>query len=191
MESMKKNLILYWTLLSHDDWKLHIAATAKGVCYVGSPNQPFEEMSDWAAVRFPGAAWEQDDERLHDYVEELQEYFQGKRTRFTLPFDYYGTPFQLAVWEALQSIPYGLTQSYSEIAAKIHKPAAVRAVGAAIGANPLLITVPCHRVIGKNGALTGYRGGMAMKTRLLQLEREGMNPEGESANAYNRRRTDR
>ncbi|RXZ77651.1 methylated-DNA--[protein]-cysteine S-methyltransferase [Paenibacillaceae bacterium] len=82
-----------------------------------------------------------------------------------------GTPFQKAVWKALCEIPYGQTRSYSDIAHQIQKSAAVRAVGTAIGTNPILITVTCHRVIGKNGSLTGYRGGMEMKMILLELER--------------------
>lgn len=177
MESSAKR-ILYWTLLTYNDWNVHIAATSKGLCYVGSHNQPFTEISEWANIKFPDSAWKRDDEGLQAYVEELIEYFQGNRTQFSIPFDYHGTPFQMAVWSALRSIPYGATQSYSDIAGQIQKPAAVRAVGAAIGANPLLITVPCHRVIGKNGALTGYRGGMDMKTRLLELERCGISAEG-------------
>ena len=100
-------------------------------------------------------------------------YLEGKRKIFTVPFDFNGTAFQLAVWNALCEIPYGQTKSYSDIANYINKPAAVRAVGAAIGANPVLITVPCHRVVGKNGSLTGYRGGLEMKTQLLDLERQG------------------
>jgi methylated-DNA-[protein]-cysteine S-methyltransferase len=80
------------------------------------------------------------------------------------------------VWNALCEIPYGQTQSYSDIANYIAKPASVRAVGTAIGANPVLISVPCHRVIGKNGSLTGYRGGLDMKTKLLQLENENHSP---------------
>jgi methylated-DNA-[protein]-cysteine S-methyltransferase len=100
----------------------------------------------------------------------LTQYLQGKRKDFSLPFDYHGTTFQLAVWNALCKIPYGKTQSYSDFANYIQKPVSVRAVGTAIGANPILISVPCHRVIGKNGSLTGYRGGLEMKTKLLQLE---------------------
>ncbi|WP_036746995.1 methylated-DNA--[protein]-cysteine S-methyltransferase [Paenibacillus sp. UNC451MF] len=170
--------LLYWTLLQYEDWNVHIAASSNGLCYVGSRNQPFTELTDWAKARFPACTWIRDDEKLRPYAEELVEYFQGSRTSFTGPFDYQGTPFQLAVWNALCSIPYGQTQSYSDIAEQIKKPAAVRAVGAAIGANPVLIAVPCHRVIGKNGALTGYRGGIAMKEKLLQLEDDVRRPEG-------------
>ncbi|MFK4341418.1 MULTISPECIES: methylated-DNA--[protein]-cysteine S-methyltransferase [unclassified Paenibacillus] len=162
---------IYWSLLTHEDWNLYIAATPDGLCYVGSPDKPLEELALWAGSRFPGSPLVEDDEVLQPYATELMEYFQGKRTSFTVPFDFRGTAFQMAVWNALCGIPYGETQSYSDIAHAIQKPASVRAVGAAIGANPILVTVPCHRVIGKNGALTGYRGGLDMKVKLLQLER--------------------
>jgi methylated-DNA-[protein]-cysteine S-methyltransferase len=168
------NLPIYWTLLTHNEWKIYIAATYAGLCYVGSHNQQFDELANWVENRFPSSTLIQDDEKLLPFVVELIEYLQGSRQDFTIPFDFQGTPFQLAVWNALCSIPYGQTKSYSDIAAEIRKPAAVRAVGSAIGANPVLITVPCHRVLGKNGALSGYRGGMDMKKRLLQLERDGV-----------------
>ncbi|MGC5327421.1 methylated-DNA--[protein]-cysteine S-methyltransferase [Brevibacillus sp. SYSU BS000544] len=163
---------IYWTLLNHENWNMYIAATSSGLCYVGSPNQPLEELIDWVASRFSGSQIVQDDATLQPYVTELNEYFQGKRKEFTIPFDYRGTPFQVVVWKALCEIPYGQTKSYTDIAEMIQKPSSVRAVGAAIGANPVLITIPCHRVIGKNGALTGYRGGLEMKGKLLQLENE-------------------
>ncbi len=118
----------------------------------------------------PGSTLEENDNRLEPYAYEIKEYLQGKRTCFTIPFDFQGTAFQHAVWNALCDIPYGEKKSYSDIAESIKRPTAVRAVGAAIGANPLLMIVPCHRVIGKQGALTGYRGGLDMKTRLLELE---------------------
>ncbi|NHN29725.1 methylated-DNA--[protein]-cysteine S-methyltransferase [Paenibacillus agricola] len=168
------NSPIYWTLLKHEDWNMYIAASSQGLCYVGAHNQSFEDLANWIPIRFPRRTLLQDDDailRLEPYKVQLIEYLQGSRTSFTVPFDFHGTPFQLAVWNALCDIPYGQTKSYSDIANQIQKPAAVRAVGAAIGANPILITVPCHRVIGKNGTLTGYRGGMDMKTRLLQLER--------------------
>lgn len=103
---------------------------------------------------------------------ELREYFSGKRLWFDLPLSPHGTPFQLAVWRALREIPYGETRSYGEIAAAIGHPGAGRAVGAACGRNPLLIMVPCHRVIGKNGSLTGFACGLALKERLLRLEQD-------------------
>jgi methylated-DNA-[protein]-cysteine S-methyltransferase len=164
---------IHWSLLTYEDWNMYVATTVEGLCYVGSHNKPFEELYDWVHTRFPSSIFIQDDVKLQPYVTELIEYLQGERKSFTVPSDYYGTPFQVAVWNALSEIPYGQTKSYSEIANYIQKPASVRAVGTAIGANPILITVPCHRVIGKNGALTGYRGGLDMKAMLLQLELEG------------------
>lgn len=168
------NKTIYWSLLTHEEWNLYIAATSEGLCYVGSPNQPVEELFSWAGRRFPGSPLVEEDAALQPYAKELIEYLQGERTQFTLPFDFHGTAFQMAVWNALCDIPYGETVSYSDIANAIQKPASVRAVGVAIGANPILVTVPCHRVIGKNGAMTGYRGGLDMKVKLLQLEKESV-----------------
>lgn len=106
---------------------------------------------------------------------QLDEYFQGKRTTFSLPFKLIGTPFQLAVWKELQNIPYGKTTSYKEIAQKINKPKAYRAVGMANNKNPLPIIIPCHRVIGSNGKLIGYAGGLKLKNYLLELEKSHTN----------------
>lgn len=106
---------------------------------------------------------------------QLDEYFQGKRTIFSLPFKLTGTPFQLVVWKELQNIPYGKTTSYKEIAQKINKPKACRAVGMANNKNPLPIIIPCHRVIGSNGKLIGYAGGLKLKNYLLELEKSHTN----------------
>ena len=103
-------------------------------------------------------------------ADQLTEYFSGKRQTFELELAPRGTPFQLAVWNALLAIPYGDTISYAELARRIGKPAAVRAVGAANGANPIPVIIPCHRVIGSNGTLTGYGGGIERKQWLLALE---------------------
>jgi methylated-DNA-[protein]-cysteine S-methyltransferase len=102
---------------------------------------------------------------------QIKEYFEGKRTQFKLPLAPHGTEFQLAVWRALQDIPYGETRSYKEIAAAIGRPKAVRAVGMANNRNPISIIVPCHRVIGHDGKLVGYGGGLPLKKYLLELER--------------------
>ncbi len=103
--------------------------------------------------------------------QQLQAYFDGKLASFDLPVDLSaGTVFQSRVWEALRAIPAGHTESYAALAARIGAPRAVRAVGAAVGRNPLSIVVPCHRVLGAGGALTGYAGGLARKTALLRLE---------------------
>lgn len=173
MNALNKRPI-YWSLLRYKDWNLYIAATESGLCYIGSQNNSFKELSDWAEKRIPDNFLVEDDDKLFPYRVELMEYLDGSRKDFSIPFDYRGTSFQLAVWTALCEIPYGETRSYSDIANHINKPAAVRAVGTAIGANPVLITVPCHRVIGKNGKLTGYRGGLEMKTQLLELEQNGL-----------------
>lgn len=105
---------------------------------------------------------------------QLQEYLAGKRRAFDLPLAPEGTDFQKRVWAALVEIPYGQTRSYSEIAAAIGNPKACRAVGGANNRNPLPIVVPCHRVIGANGALVGYAGGSKTKARLLDLERRAL-----------------
>ena len=106
---------------------------------------------------------------------QLTEYFAGARTTFALPFDAAGTDFQKRVWEELTKIPYGVTISYGELADRIGNPKASRAVGLANGHNPLSIIVPCHRVIGANGTLTGYGGGMERKKALLDFEAEVIN----------------
>ncbi len=101
---------------------------------------------------------------------QLEEYFAGRRQRFELPLAPTGTPFQCDVWQVLQRIPYGELRSYSDVASALGRPTAVRAVGAANGRNPLPIVVPCHRVVGKDGSLTGFAGGLDTKQWLIQLE---------------------
>ena len=104
---------------------------------------------------------------------QLQEYFAGSRRAFDLPLDMRGTTFQKDVWEALLAIPYGETRSYGQLAKQLGRPSASRAVGAANGRNPISIVVPCHRVIGSSGKLTGFAGGLDVKARLLDMERKG------------------
>ena len=111
---------------------------------------------------------------LDEAARQLDGYFAGMRTVFDLPLDPAGTPFQQAVWEQLRAIPYGETRSYAAIARAIGRPAAVRAVGAANGRNPLSIVAPCHRVIGSDGSLTGFAGGLAAKRWLLAHERDSI-----------------
>lgn len=106
----------------------------------------------------------------HKAAIQLKEYFAGTRQTFDLNLAPHGTPFQRQVWDALLNVPYGKTASYSDIANQLKNPKAVRAVGAANGKNPIAIIVPCHRVIGANGTLTGYAGGLDKKARLLTLE---------------------
>jgi methylated-DNA-[protein]-cysteine S-methyltransferase len=129
-------------------------------------------------VRFPGERgavrpltdWRRDDGAFAEAIAQLEEYFAGERREFSLPLQPVGTPFQKAVWSALRTIPYGTTISYGELARRIGQPSASRAVGAANGANPLPIIVPCHRVIGADRSLTGFGGGLETKRFLLALE---------------------
>ena len=116
----------------------------------------------------PDAVW--DEERCAAVVAQLGEYFRGERRGFGVPLAPRGTDFQRRVWDELRRIPYGRTISYRELAARIGRPAAVRAVGRANGTNPIPIVVPCHRVVGTDGSLTGYGGGLETKRRLLELE---------------------
>jgi methylated-DNA-[protein]-cysteine S-methyltransferase len=118
----------------------------------------------------PGLGWIRDDHRMRPAVTQLEEYFAGRRTRFDLPLAPRGTAFQRAVWGALTRIPYGETASYGDIARAIGKPAASRAIGGANHRNPIAIIIPCHRVIGADGSMTGYGGGLPRKQRLLALE---------------------
>ncbi len=113
-------------------------------------------------------------EVLRQAARELNEYFAGKRTEFTIPMQAEGTPFQQKVWQTLRRIPYGETKSYGEIASLIGQPTASRAVGMACNRNPIMITVPCHRVVGAKGALVGYAYGTGIKQQLLDLERRSI-----------------
>ena len=114
---------------------------------------------------------------VKECVKQIDEYFKGKRQDFFLNLQPRGTDFQKAVWRELEKIPYGETASYSEIAGAIGKPTACRAVGSANGKNPIALIIPCHRVIGKNGKLTGYAGGLSRKAWLLALESKDNNPQ--------------
>ena len=109
-----------------------------------------------------------------DALAQLDGYFAGRRERFDLELELAGTPFQREVWDALRRIPSGSTTTYAALAASLGRPAAVRAVGAAVGRTPVPIVVPCHRVLGSDGSLTGYRGGIERKRALLDLERRAM-----------------
>ncbi len=121
----------------------------------------------------PAKDWRRDGAPFVDAVEQLKAYFAGELQDFDLPLVPKGTPFQQEVWRFLQTIPYGKTTSYGAIAQAMGKPKATRAVGAANGRNPIAIIIPCHRVIGSNGSLTGYAGGLQFKQTLLSLEGNG------------------
>jgi methylated-DNA-[protein]-cysteine S-methyltransferase len=142
--------------------RLLLAGDPRGLTLVRFPGER-------GAVR-PAADWRRDDGVFSEAIEQLDEYFAGERREFSLPLQPVGTPFQKTVWSALRSIPYGATVSYGELARRIGRPSASRAVGAANGANPLPIIVPCHRVIGADRSLTGFGGGLETKRFLLALE---------------------
>ena len=120
--------------------------------------------------------WESDDNAFGDAVAQLQAYFAGELLDFDLELNLVGTDFQRRVWAALETIPYGETRSYGQIALQIGSPGASRAVGLANGRNPISIIVPCHRVIGANGSLTGYGGGLERKNQLLEMEKNRTAP---------------
>lgn len=140
-----------------------LAATHEGLCGVYfAQHKYFDGPQDWRM-----------DERhplLRQTASELDGYFSGDRHAFDVPLDLKGTPFQVAVWTALRRLSFGVTSSYREIAAVTGRPAAVRAAGTAIGRNPVSIIVPCHRVLGSSGALSGYAGGLDRKRFLLSHE---------------------
>ncbi|MBC9034028.1 methylated-DNA--[protein]-cysteine S-methyltransferase [Sphingomonas sp. JC676] len=128
------------------------------------------ENDDPARVRLGPLVEDADHPILIEAERQIGEYFAGARKAFTVPLDFHGTEFQKSVWAALLAIPYGETRSYAEIARAVGRPTAFRAVGAANGKNPISIIAPCHRVIGTNGALTGFAGGLEAKELLLGLE---------------------
>jgi methylated-DNA-[protein]-cysteine S-methyltransferase len=141
---------------------LLLAGSRAGLSYVS-----FSSGRHAVAVD-PG--WTEQRSFFAEAIGQLQEYFAGERKTFSLPLIPAGTEFQRAVWSELEKIPYGETISYKALADRIGKPKAVRAVGAANGANPIPIIIPCHRVIGNDGSLTGFGGGLPLKKRLLELE---------------------
>ncbi|MEO4054994.1 methylated-DNA--[protein]-cysteine S-methyltransferase [Solibacillus sp. CAU 1738] len=161
---------IYWTMFKYNDTQFTLATTDEGLCFTGALNKDESELLEWAKKCFKGSEVIEDAEKVAPYVQMFNEYFAGERTQFDLPIYYRGTAFQERIWQVLQDIPYGETCSYSDIAQRIGNPKAVRAVGGAIGANPVMIVVPCHRVIGKNGSLTGFRGGLELKKLLLTIE---------------------
>ena len=127
-------------------------------------------LPDGSAAPLEGSGWQKDEVPFHAVIEQLRAYFDGERTTFDLPLHMSGTPFQRMAWDALSTVPYGTTISYAEQARRIGRPGSSRAVGAANGRNPIAIIVPCHRVIGSGGGLTGYGGGLPLKEWLLNHE---------------------
>jgi O-6-methylguanine DNA methyltransferase len=149
----------------------HALAVARGGSLVWLGHTPTREKSEENLRRFwPGAIHDPDAPPLPALRAQLDDYLNGRRRDFDLPLDAGGTEFQRLCWQALREIPYGETRSYSEQARLIGRPAAIRAVGSANHDNPIGVVIPCHRVIGADGSLTGYAGGLEMKRVLLELE---------------------
>lgn len=149
---------------------LRVASTAAGLAYLELPRASGSGLSGWLCRFAPGAEVREAYAPQRAAIAQLLEYLEGKRERFEIPLDLRGTDFQRKVYQAVAAIPYGETRSYSGIARQIRRPRALRAVGAANGANPVPLVVPCHRVIASDGKLGGYGGGLRLKARLLAME---------------------
>ena len=171
---------LHFTTLTSPVGLLFLAASERGLVALEfdarlpgqqtiRPN-PRDLRSEKERAGEKGVRFEESPRVMRPYVQELKEYFAGKRRAFSFPLDLRGTEFQLACWRALLAIPYGETRTYADIARAVGKPHAFRAVGMANNRNPVAIVVPCHRVIASDGTLCGYGGGLEIKRKLLELE---------------------
>jgi len=150
---------------------LNVAATKDGICWIDfADKSTADKRLESFAKKLNAPITQNNNLHINELETQLKEYFEGKRKEFTIPLVIEGTPFQKEVWTALQAIPYGATHSYKEQSIAIGMPKAVRAVANANGKNPISIVIPCHRVIGSNGTLTGYGGGLWRKKFLLELE---------------------
>ncbi len=150
---------------------LRIASTSIGLAYIQLPHANGRGFDGWRTRHAPSAVVKQGFEPNRTCVAQLLEFLEGKREVFDLALDLRGTDFQVAVYEEVARIPFGETRTYKEIADAVGRPTATRAVGAANGANPISLVVPCHRVIATSGHLQGYGGGLDLKARLLAMER--------------------
>ena len=150
--------------------KLLVAASSSGICRICFPSESESDRAHWFDRYFSMAPLEGVEGALAEAMEQLLRYFQGREETFDLPLDLRGTPFQIRVWRQLLEIPYGTTLSYGEVARAIGNPRASQAVGSAVGKNPVPIVVPCHRVLGHDGSLVGFGGGLPTKEKLLKLE---------------------
>lgn len=149
--------------------KMFLAASDRGICRLDFV-LPGRNFKSWLERHFPDEPMAANGRSLRGAVKKLQEYFRGKRRRLDLRVDLRGTAFERRVWRELGRIPRGKTTTYGALAARLRRPRAVRAVGRAIGLNPIAIVVPCHRVIGRDGSLVGYASGLKRKAKLLVLE---------------------
>lgn len=149
---------------------IRLAATEKGLCYIALGDESSAAFEAWLAQRVGSPLPNAHAPIFQQASQQIRAYLDGTLTTFDLPLDLRGTPFQQAVWDAVAQVPFAQRTTYGQLAAQIGRPQAARAVGAANGANPLPLIVPCHRVVGSNGTLCGYGGGLAVKAFLLALE---------------------
>jgi methylated-DNA-[protein]-cysteine S-methyltransferase len=168
---MLGSMTLFYHMMSTPVGLLFLARTPKGLRHLEfMDRKSLKRMIAGHASEQPDARWEPSLLELKPYVEQLDAYFNGGLVEFDLPLDLKGSEFQLKVWKALRAIPFGETRSYGQLAKQIRQPRATRAVGLANNQNPIVIVVPCHRVIGADGSLTGYGGGLPKKRWLLEHE---------------------
>ncbi len=150
--------------------RLTVASSGEGLAYVALPRANGRGLMGWHKRHCPDSILREGFEPNRTAIAQISEFLEAKREEFALPLDLRGTPFQLAVYEEVAAIPYGESRSYRDIAERVDRPAAVRAVGAANGANPIPLVIPCHRVVASSGGLQGYAGGLELKAKLLAME---------------------
>lgn len=163
---------LFYSLLNYMDWSFYIVASDQGLCFVGSSPASKAEMTQWVATHFEETDLVEDDHALDHYRNAVISYLSRDTQTITVNTHLIGTVFQKKVWNSLNAIPYGETLTYGELASLIgYSPKGARAIGTALAANPLLIVYPCHRVVPKSSKPRAFRGGLAMKEKLLSLEK--------------------
>jgi AraC family transcriptional regulator of adaptative response/methylated-DNA-[protein]-cysteine methyltransferase len=163
-----------YTIVDSPFGRMLVAVTARGICALS-----LHDSDEWQERElhrdFREASIRRDADSARPAAEAVVRYMRGESEKCEVPLDVRGTPFQIRVWDELRAIRAGKTRSYGEIAARIGHPAAARAVGHAVGSNPVSVLIPCHRALGSNGSLTGYRWGLGIKKKLLAFERERAN----------------
>jgi len=161
---------VYCTSFESKIGRIYVASTENGVCKISVPKESKKDFFQWLKKHFDVDDIYDNRSKNKEVVDQLNRYFNGKLAKFTLPVDLIGTPFQLRVWKELARVPYGVTSTYKHVARKVSAAKSFQAVGRATGQNPLPIIIPCHRVLGSNGALVGYSCGVKTKELLLLLE---------------------
>lgn len=167
-----------YTIVDCSLGRLLVAATARGICAV-SLGDTDGELAAALAEEYPAAVIQRDDDDFHPWVQTILDYLNGQHPNLNLPLDVQATAFQRRVWQALQAIPYGSTRTYSQLAGDLGQPTATRAVARACATNPVSLVVPCHRAVGADGSLRGYRWGIERKRALLEQERSRMSGDGD------------